>query len=506
MSEELKDSASSKYETDVGVHVTIPMDYAGIDGDYRFTSDEVSAYILDEKVDASVLRAYDLRILPMAMLMYLFSALDRGNVSNAKSDHLDTDLHFHGNQYNIMLTVFYVPFCVCAYPGTFLTKKYGAHIMLPLYMTGWGVMAMCNAAVKNFAQCLAVRLLLGIFEGCFGASLIMYLACFYTRSELGKRMAAWYSMVAVSGAFSGLLSYGLFQVHSKLKGWQLLFLIEGGLTLIAASMSYAVLPTYPHKARFLSPAQKTAGVMRLLRDSSNQVGSLLTWREWIEPAKEWETWAWGLYCLFYGVANQTASTFLTQIVGRFGFSTVKTNLLTVGPYSCATFVLWLFVWSSDRQRERTFHVMCANALVVIGTITLACLPATDHKAGYFCTFLIASGSFVPSCLFQSFAQNNTTKENSKAFRSSVMNFGSNAGGIVTANIFLQRFAPHYVTPLIVSAAIAGTGIVYLGCLRMYMVIDNKRRNKAQGVNWTSLDVPTSALVDGKKNPSFRHFL
>ena len=59
-------------------------------------------------------------------------------------------------------------------------------------------------------------------------------ACFYTRAELGKRMAAWYSMVAVSGAFSGLLAFGLFQVKSSLKGWQLLFLLEGGLTLVLA--------------------------------------------------------------------------------------------------------------------------------------------------------------------------------------------------------------------------------------------------------------------------------
>ena len=47
-------------------------------------------------------------------------------------------------------------------------------------------------------------------------------------------MAAWYSMVAVSGAFSGLLAFGLFQVKSSLKGWQLLFLLEGGLTLVLA--------------------------------------------------------------------------------------------------------------------------------------------------------------------------------------------------------------------------------------------------------------------------------
>lgn len=61
---------------------------------------------MDEQVAKKVCRAYDLRILPvsravsrgkgdmfdawqMAMIMYLFSALDRGNVSNAKSDEME---------------------------------------------------------------------------------------------------------------------------------------------------------------------------------------------------------------------------------------------------------------------------------------------------------------------------------------------------------------------------------------------------------------------------------
>jgi hypothetical protein len=39
------------------------------------------------------------------------------------------------------------------------------------------------------------------------------------------------------GAFSGLLSYGLFQVENSLHGWQLLFLIEGGLTVVCAALA-----------------------------------------------------------------------------------------------------------------------------------------------------------------------------------------------------------------------------------------------------------------------------
>lgn len=48
---------------------------------------------------------FDLRMLPMLAVMYLFNALDKGNLGNAKTDGMDKDLGFKGNQYNTMLSV-----------------------------------------------------------------------------------------------------------------------------------------------------------------------------------------------------------------------------------------------------------------------------------------------------------------------------------------------------------------------------------------------------------------
>lgn len=42
-------------------------------------------------------------------------------------------------------------------------------------------------------------------------------------------------------------------------------------------------------------------------------------------------------------------------------------------------------------------------------------------------------------------------------------------------------------------------------MRMWMWNDNRRRNKEQGVNLQSKDVPTEALADGPSNPAFRYF-
>lgn len=61
-------------------------------------------------------------------------------------------------------------------------------------------------------------------EAGFFAGTVFYLSLFYTRHELGFRIAIYFGSAVVAAAFSGLLAYGVFQIKSSLKGWQYLFL------------------------------------------------------------------------------------------------------------------------------------------------------------------------------------------------------------------------------------------------------------------------------------------
>lgn len=72
-------------------------------------------------------------------------------------------------------------------------------------------------------------------------------------------------------------------------------------------------------------------------------------------------------------------------------------------------------------------------------------------------------------------------------------------------IFLDEWAPHYVIPLSITCGIEALALVLVVSFRFYMTADNRRRNREQGVNLQSKDVPTEALSDGPKNPLFRHF-
>jgi MFS family permease len=50
-------------------------------------------------------------------------------------------------------------------------------------------------------------------------------------------------MYSIAGAFAGLIAYGIFQIkNSSLHNWQLLFIIEGALSIFMAIVTVLVLP------------------------------------------------------------------------------------------------------------------------------------------------------------------------------------------------------------------------------------------------------------------------
>lgn len=125
----------------------------------------------------------------------------------------------------------------------------------------WGILALCQCAAKGFGSLLAIRIILGIFEAGFFAGATYYLTIFYTRGEMGFRLAIIQSFAVLASAFSGLISFGVFQINSpNVHGWQWLFIIEGGMTLLTGLVGFAILPDSPHTAWFLTDREKKSSI------------------------------------------------------------------------------------------------------------------------------------------------------------------------------------------------------------------------------------------------------
>ena len=83
---------------------------------------------------------------------------------------------------------------------------------------------------------------------------------------------------------------------------------------------------------------------------------------------------------------------------------------------------------------------------------------------------------------------------------------ANLMGVVSSNIFRDEDKPKYVPALATTAAFGATGCCIALGLGFYMIWDNRRRNRAQGVSLSARDVSTEKLREGPNSPDFRWFL
>ncbi|OPB43465.1 hypothetical protein A0O28_0106560 [Trichoderma guizhouense] len=93
---------------------------------------------LDEAEFKKILRRIDLRLIPLLSVLYLLSFLDRGNVGNANVAGLSKDLHLTGTQYNIALTMFFIPYGLFEVPSNILLKILKPRVWIPIIMLSWG--------------------------------------------------------------------------------------------------------------------------------------------------------------------------------------------------------------------------------------------------------------------------------------------------------------------------------------------------------------------------------
>lgn len=135
------------------------------------------------------------------MLAYFTHTLDRANLGNAKTGGIVEDLHLGGNQFNLLLILFYVPYGLCDIPATILAKRFNPALVMPIIMFLWGGLAMASAAAHNFGGILACRILMGAVEAGFFPCAIFYCSLFYTRKELALRVSYFGQMGFIAVSF-----------------------------------------------------------------------------------------------------------------------------------------------------------------------------------------------------------------------------------------------------------------------------------------------------------------
>lgn len=97
--------------------------------------------------------------------------------------------------------------------------------------------------------------MLGFFESGIAPSLVLITAQYYRKGEQGTRVGIWASFNTLGGIFGGAVAYGLAQADVKrtlsMKGWRVLFILLGLMTVVVGILFWFFIPDSPEQASFL---------------------------------------------------------------------------------------------------------------------------------------------------------------------------------------------------------------------------------------------------------------
>jgi hypothetical protein len=111
---------------------------------------------LDHALEKKVIRKCDIHLVPILFLLFLCAFVDRSvpqlpvcshywhltsiNIGNAKIQGLTKDLKMKGEDYNIALFMFFIPYILLEVPSNMILKKLRPSVWISAIMFCWGML------------------------------------------------------------------------------------------------------------------------------------------------------------------------------------------------------------------------------------------------------------------------------------------------------------------------------------------------------------------------------
>jgi|SRR5687768_5561175 MFS family permease len=146
-------------------------------------------------------------------------------------------------------------------------------------------------------------------------------------------------MYSVAGAFAGLLAYGLMKNDTaQVHGWQIVFLFEGGFTVLLGILSLILLPKSLSTAWFLTAEEKLHAVRRMEQDLAGTQefadahDNSITRRDITDVLRDWKKLLTVIFNITTVLPVTAFTTFLPLVVQGMGYEGIDASLMSVSPF------------------------------------------------------------------------------------------------------------------------------------------------------------------------------
>lgn len=308
-----------------------------------------------------------LRIIPVALLMYTISYVDRTNVALALDPKISTmmkDLLMDDELKGQAAGIFFLGYVLLQIPGGYLANHWSARKFVGILLVFWGACAVGCGLVKTFRQFEIMRFMLGVAEsGVYPATLVL-LAHWFPRAERARANAYFNLCMPLAVAGSAPVTAWLLKSwngtalaeSTGLANWQATLIIEGALPFLWLPVWLYFISDGPRQAKWITREEREYLETTLEREATqNQADQSVS--------SKWSATLWSLPVLLpiYFLSNCAAygcNTFLTSSFdnSQVKFTAFQRGLLFAVPYIVTAILMVINSWHSDKTQERRGHV------------------------------------------------------------------------------------------------------------------------------------------------------
>jgi MFS family permease len=314
-----------------------------------------------------------LRIIPVALVMYTISYVDRTNVNMAltpKISSLMRDLGMDDRMKGQAAGIFFFGYLMLQIPGGYLASRWSARKIISLCLVGWGVCAVGCGLAQTFRQFEVARFFLGMAESGVFPSMLVLLAHWFPRSERARANAYWNLCQPLAVVVSALLTGALLESH----GWRTVIVLEGALPFVWLPVWWFFIRDRPAEADWISPEEREYLETTLRRETEavELPGRVPIWKVAGQPVVVLMV---SINFLHNALAYGCMAFFTSSLDGR-GFSAIQYGMLFALPYTFTAVLMVLISRNSDKTNERRMHV--AATYVVTGLSLILSVSLRGH--------------------------------------------------------------------------------------------------------------------------------
>lgn len=328
------------------------------------------------------------RIIPPAILVYIFSFMDRTNIGFAMAGGMNQDLALTAEMSGLAAGIFFIGYVILQVPGGHWAEHRSAKQFIGASILAWGGLSILCGFAQDATQLLILRFLVGVAEGGVWPAMLVILSHWFPNEERGRANAYFIMNVAIASIITGPLSGWIISNF----GWRWVFVGEGLLSLALILVWYPLISNSPATAKWISPEERDYLTARLVAEQAavHAKGAVSYGAVLSDP----NLYKLILLYLFYQVGIYGFALWLPTLLKELT-NTGMTNvgLLSMFPYIAMIFGLFAFAQLSDRSGNRRLY----TALPILGfavCLLLSTLLKNDIWLSF--GFLVACGLFMQS--------------------------------------------------------------------------------------------------------------